>query len=72
MEVAVGEPQLWWPRGYGAPPLFEVRAARCPAPGEAHDEAGGAERDPSGHCTSVMREVGMWAQALVRGRGPAA
>lgn len=32
-ELAVTEPQLWWPNGYGAQPLYRLRA-RLAAPGE--------------------------------------
>ncbi len=65
--IVLRTPQLWWPRGYGSPALYELQAAVCVqcAPLDAAADAGESFTRAATLGSLVRRTVGMRTVELV-------
>ena len=60
LEVRVRDVEAWWPAGYGAQPLYDLRVELCPLGGPGADRGDGAGR---GH--SLEKRLGFRELAVV-------
>ena len=70
MSLLIAAPKLWWPRGYGAPELYELRASLLHGDDSDGAAAGGGaaegEAAVEGEAVAVVQRVGLRKVELVQ------
>ena len=68
VSLLIAAPKLWWPRGYGAPELYELRASLFHGGDGAAAAGGTAEGEAAveGEAAAVVQRVGLRSVELVQ------